>query len=189
VFKYIEHRDVPICDFCTAKEAVFQYTARGKVLEEMFANIKPQGVELHEGDALWGCCDLCAPFVDRASEDKEKVLDLVKHVLQYKPEDPEIPELFLTAAYLMIYGELMPLTGKTTVKMAGPCIFEAEGSEKFIQRVREGRKRLEDNLNRSSDPDPCEAGLVKVCGKVPTKLCQCCGLHLCEDHQHKERRV
>lgn len=29
---------------------------------------------------------------------------------------------------------------------------------------------------------PCEAGLLRQCGKLPTKKCSCCGLWLCEGH-------
>jgi len=30
---------------------------------------------------------------------------------------------------------------------------------------------------------PCEAGMLCACGKTPTRLCSCCGLHLCATHE------
>ena len=33
--------------------------------------------------------------------------------------------------------------------------------------------------------NPCEAGLIKPCGKTPTEICQCCGLYLCGGHIHE----
>lgn len=33
----------------------------------------------------------------------------------------------------------------------------------------------------------CEAGLLTRCRKYASGKCSCCGLHLCEDHQHKTK--
>ena len=136
-YSYVEKRDVPLCDFCCANDAVFAYLATDK-LPAITVPHKDGIAVIQEGDLGWGACAGCSPLVD-----KKNPHDLAVFVAERMPTKTEVPRHLLVMSLEAIYLNVLPMLRdkQPAHKMKGGAVI-AHGDEEFIKDVKEWRDEL-----------------------------------------------